>query len=137
MKNFLKFGCLSVIAIVAIVFIVGIFASDSEYSSSETKSVTTETGETKPEVEILQTSDEFEPYSESYTIHVRVKNNGDKLIKYLQLNGTWFDKEGKIVGTGMGNTTNFASGAEKTVDVMGMDIQEADRYEIQIENVMY
>lgn len=136
MKKFFKLGCLSVVAILVIVFIVGIFASDTDYTSTGSTSVTTETGETKPEVEILQTSDDFEPYSESYTIHVRVKNNGDDLISYLQLNGTWYDKAGKIVGTGIGNTTNFAAGAEKTVDVMGMDIQNADHYEVQIETVM-
>lgn len=137
MKRAFKLGCGIIAGVVALIFLIGVFSMDYDSGDSTTGTVTTETGEEKEKVEILQTTHDFEEYSESYTLHVRVKNNTDDLISYLQLNATFFDEEGKIVGTGMGNTTNFAGGAEKTVDVIGMDIQNAANYEVQIEQVMY
>jgi len=136
MKKSVKKGCGIVMAVVALIIIIGIFATDGSRNDSN-DSIITKSGEEKQKVEILQTTHDFEKYSESYTLHVRVKNNTDKLISYLQLNATFFDKDGKIVGTGIGNTVNFSGDAEKTVDVIGMDIQKAADYEVQIEQVMY
>ncbi|MDR9399578.1 MAG: FxLYD domain-containing protein, partial [Salibacter sp.] len=67
----------------------------------------------------------------------RVKNNTDDLATYVELKGTFYDENGKIVGTAMGNATNLASNAEKTIDVLGLDIDNAAKYEIQVNNVMF
>lgn len=73
----------------------------------------------------------------SYTIHCRVRNNTDKLISYVSLNATFYDKSGKIVGTGMGNDLNLAAGKEKTIDVVALSIENADHYDVEIDDVMY
>lgn len=115
-----------------------IFIAFGSYETgTSTDTVTRDDGTEVSAVEILQQTSEYESYTNSYTIHCRVKNNTSKLITYMDINATFYDKNGVIVGTGMGNTTNLAAGAEKTIDVLGLDINNADKYEVQIDNVMY
>lgn len=87
-----------------------------------------------PEVEILKHNATYEESMSSYTIHCRVKNNTEELIDYVDLKATFYDKKGNIVGTGLGNAANFAAGAEKTIDVIGLDIQNCENYEVQVNN---
>lgn len=121
--------------IVVCFFIFLAFGSGETGTSTDT--VKSEDGTEVPAVEILQHTSEYESYTNSYTIHCRVKNNTDKLVTYMSINATFYDKNGTIVGTGMGNTANLAAGAEKTIDVLGLDINNADKYEVQVDNIMY
>lgn len=111
--------------------------SKDKASGSQSGSDTEEKTEKKPDVEILKTSATYEPYMEAYTVHCRVKNNTNKLISYLDITATYYDKSGKIVGTGMGNCANLAAGAEKTIDVMGLGISSKATYEVEVDNVMF
>lgn len=128
----------SALALTGFVFIA--FGSDDDKkSNSRTNSktdYTTVTENSKPDVEILKQSAKYESTMSSYTIHCRLKNNSTDLITYLDLKATFYDKDGNIVGTGIGNAANFASGAEKTVDVIGLDIQNCETYEVEIGTVL-
>jgi hypothetical protein len=130
----------SALALAGFVFIA--FGSDDDKKSklrtnSKTDYTTvTDTENSKPDVEILKQSAKYEPTMSSYTIHCRLKNNSADLITYLDLKATFYDKNGNIVGTGIGNAANFASGAEKTVDVMGLDIQNCETYEVEIGTIL-
>ena len=129
-------------ALVVAGFIFIAFGSmDDEKTKFKTNSKTdfttsSETTNSKPDVEILKQSAKYEPTLSSYTIHCRLKNNTSNLISYLDLKATFYDKDGNIVGTGMGNAANFAAGAEKTVDVMGLDIQNCETYEVEIGTIL-
>ena len=63
---------------------------------------------------------------------VLVKNNSGILQDYVQVNATWYDKDGKLVGKGMGNTTNLADGAKRSIEVHCSDIVGGVRYELEI-----
>lgn len=131
------------IAITVLIVIV-VFASLSDHknasvNSNPSKSQTVNeviAEEAKPNVEILQQTATYQEAMDSYTIHCRVRNNTKELINYVDVKATFYDKQGTIVGTGMGNAANFAAGAEKTIDVIGIDIQNCDRYEVQVDNVI-
>lgn len=85
-------------------------------------------------IEILHhnaTADQFAQY-----VHVEVKNNSDQLIQYVELKGVWKDASGNIVGTGIGNASNLPAGQTKTIDVTGLDIQNAATYDIEISQVL-
>jgi len=111
-------------------------AEQSEAEAPIVEETSSAVDETKPEVEILKQTSTYEDVMDAYTIHCRVRNNTDELITYVDLKATFYDKQGNIVGTGLGNAVNFAAGAEKTIDVMGMDIQNCDTYEVQVDNIM-
>lgn len=118
-------------------FLFMAFGSDNDKTESGKASSSSEpstNSEKKPDVEILKHDATFEESMDSYTIHCRVRNNTDKLINYVDIKATFYDKDGNIVGTGLGNAANFAAGAEKTIDVMGLDIQNCEKYEVQINN---
>jgi len=83
----------------------------------------------KPDLQILQ-KNEIKKYGNFRTICVVVKNNTTSLMSYVELNATWYDSKGTVVGTGMGNTTNLAAGAKRTIEVTGMDIYNAVKYEL-------
>jgi hypothetical protein len=113
------------------------FGSDDDKTKKSTDSSTiSETTDSRPDVEILKQSAKYEPTMSSYTIHCRLKNNTTDLITYLDLKATFYDKNGNIVGTGIGNAANFAAGAEKTVDVIGLDIQNCETYEVEVGTVL-
>lgn len=125
-------------ALVLAGFIFIAFGSgDGKKSNSSNDSTTiVNAGNSKPDVEILKQTAKYEPTFSSFTIHCRLKNNSSELISYLDLKATFYDKDGNIVGTGTGNAANFAAGAEKTVDVMGLDIQNCETYEIEVGTVL-
>ncbi len=125
-------------ALVLAGFIFIAFASEDGKKSNSSNDSTTivNTGNSKPDVEILKQTAKYEPTFSSFTIHCRLKNNSSELISYLDLKATFYDKDGNIVGTGTGNAANFAAGAEKTVDVMGIDIQNCETYEIEVGTVL-
>ena len=133
---------IAVTVIIAAIILANLGDKKEAVSSQQIETQPTETEElpvveeSKPDVEILKQSATYEEVMNAYTIHCRVKNNTTELINYVDLKATFYDKEGNIVGTGMGNAANFAAGAEKTIDVMGLDIQNCEKYEVQVDNIM-
>ncbi len=85
----------------------------------------------KPELQILQHKAE-KGGSDYRSIFVLVKNNSGVLQEYVQVNATWYDKDGKLVGKGMGNTTNLADGAKRNIEVHCSDIIGGVKYELEI-----
>jgi len=121
-------------AVLAGTFLIMAYGSGED--KSKASSALTESQSNVPDVEIIKQSSDYEPTMNSYTIHCRVKNNTPQLVTYLDLQATFYDKQKNIVGTGMGNAANLAAGAEKTIDVMGLDIDNVDTYEVAVNNVI-
>lgn len=131
---------IAVTAIIAILFVVAINDDGAKDKANgpvteEESAPAVEEAPKKPNLEILQTTSKNDGFA-NY-VYVRVKNNTGNLCSYAGLKVTYFDKAGKIVGTGMGNTSNLAAGAERTIDCIAMNIDGADKYEVEIENVMW
>jgi len=126
--------------IILAVFVIGVLINapkkEAEPSTTETVTAGPPTPE-KPEVEILSMDESLEEVTNSRTVHVRVKNNSDKLITYLDLKSVYTSKSGNIVGTGIGNSTNIAPGATKVVDVLAMGIENANTYDVEVNNVLF
>jgi hypothetical protein len=129
-KTFQHF--ISTLAITIFLFM----AFGSEDDENKESKVETQSSSTTPDVEIIKQSATYEEVMNSYTVHCRVRNNTTELINYLDLKATFYDKEGNIVGTGLGNAANLAGGAEKTIDVIGLDIQNCNTYEVEVGNII-
>lgn len=137
---------ITITVIIALIILTNLGDEKIKANSSNTSTVSSEKEsiaemevkhtESKPDVEILKQTATYQDVMNTYTIHCRVRNNTSELISYVDLKATFYDKNGKIVGTGMGNAANFAAGAEKTIDVMGVDIQNCDNYEVQVNNIL-
>lgn len=126
----------SALALAGFIFVA--FGSGDEEKHNSTKDFTDSntTENSKPDVEILKQSAKYDTTMSAYTIHCRLRNNTNELINYIDLKATFYDKDGNIVGTGIGNAANFAAGAEKTIDIIGLDIQNCENYEVEIGNIM-
>jgi hypothetical protein len=146
MKKFLKIALLVIVGLLVIGWLFGenetgadaspVAANTTEeVESTEEAGATEEVAET-PELEILQHNSTYEEVTQMHTIHCKVKNNSSDLVSYIDLKATFYDKAGNIVGTGMGNAANLAGGATKTIDVMAIGVENEDRYEVEIDNVM-
>lgn len=85
----------------------------------------------KPDLQIIQEKAEGEGKS-FRNIFVVVRNNSSILQEYVQVNATWYDKDGKLVGKGMGNTQNLASGAKRSIEIFCPDIIGGVKYELEI-----
>lgn len=135
MKKVLKF----VLAAFAAVFLLSLFFSDGTDVAAgdavEQAAAEPEAEEAAP-LEIVKHNLTYESSIGAHTIHCRVKNNTGNLYTYLDITATFYDKDGNIVGTGMGNATNLAGGATKTVDVMAMGVENADSYDVAIDNMV-
>jgi|SRR6185437_16842433 len=93
---------------------------------------TGETSESLPDLQILQKV--YQPSYGAALVHVQVRNNTSSLMSYVQVNITFYDKNNNIVGTGMGNTSNLAGGATRTIDAIGMNIENCDHYDVDLQN---
>ena len=102
--------------------------------SQPTNEIATSETTDNPAIEILQHKKSVDAYIGVTTIYVVVRNNSNDLVPYLQINASFYDKNGGIVGTGMGNTTNLAAHAKRTIEVMATDIHGATSYSLDIEN---
>ncbi|MRG45898.1 hypothetical protein GFS24_12280 [Chitinophaga sp. SYP-B3965] len=143
-----KFGIGKIILIVIATIIVlsvianigkGDKASSSSSSESAPAANSAASSDSKPTIQILQHNEKIENMASETmrTIHVTVQNNGSSLEDYVEVKATWYDKDGKVVGTGMGNTTNLASGAKRTIDVLGLSIEKAVKYDIEALNMPF
>lgn len=92
---------------------------------------------TTEDIEVLKTSANYEPSMGMYTIHVTLKNNSSKLVTAGSIKAVIYDKENNVVGTASGSALNIPSGKSKVVDCIGMNIEGANRYEIEKEFFMY
>lgn len=70
-------------------------------------------------------------------VYARVRNNSKYLARYVEANVTFYDANGTIVGTAMGNCLNVASGAENTITAIGDQVENAERYEVVIADATF
>jgi cytoskeletal protein RodZ len=144
MKKVIKF-ILMFFGVLAIIGIIAAALSNSKTTKSagstvvQTKAASTQPQQDqkqdeRPELEIIKQSASSEVLNDEtiVTVHVQVQNNTNQLKDYVQVSATFYDKAGKIVGTAMGNTMNLAAGAKRTIDVVGMDIEKSDHYEVEV-----
>ncbi|NDC40816.1 MAG: hypothetical protein EBZ77_04570 [Chitinophagia bacterium] len=68
-------------------------------------------------------------------VDVRIRN-GNEPVSYADFVATFYDEQGNMLGTGIGNTTNLAAGAEKTVVCIASQINQFAKYDVQVNNVM-
>ncbi|MFD2787958.1 FxLYD domain-containing protein [Hymenobacter rubripertinctus] len=103
-------------------------------TTSSSEAATSAATEDKQDLEILKTSETNNEFGR--TVHVKVRNNTDRLIQYVDLKSVYYNKNKDIVGTGIGNAMNLAAGATKTIDIMAMGIDGATSYEVEVGNVL-
>lgn len=103
---------------------------------SGSKQVATEAEASKPAIEVVShnlKTDEF-----STTVFAVVKNNSDKTASYLDISSYFYDAEGVVLGSGMGNATEIAPGATKTIEIMCVDdVSKATQYKVELGNVTW
>ena len=87
----------------------------------------------KADIEILQDKASTDALG-IMTVYVVVRNNSDELKHYVQVDASFFDKDGGIVGTGIGNTSNLAAHSERTINVLAMDIHNAATYKLDVKD---
>jgi hypothetical protein len=147
MKKSIKYILMGLGAVM-LIGIIGAAMSDSKVSKttsasgstvqteqkSEPATATKEPEPASQEIEILQKTSQTEDAGGEtmITVHVQVRNNTSELKDYVEVKATFYDKDGKIVGTAMGNTTNLAAGAKRTIDVVGMNIEHSAKYELEV-----
>lgn len=88
------------------------------------------------DVEIVKTSSKYNETLEGYKIFCQVKNNSASLIKFVTVKATFYNDDGKIVGTGVGNATNISSNEESTITILASNVTNASEYDVKVSNVM-
>jgi hypothetical protein len=141
MKKAIKYILMGVGALVIVGMIGAALSSPSKKSgadiqTSPTKNEVKTNEPQKEDLEILQQTAKTETLEGSniITIHAQVQNNTDELKDYVEVKATFYDKNGKLVGTGMGNTTNLAAHAKRVIDIQGMDIDNGAKYELEVKD---
>jgi hypothetical protein len=87
-------------------------------------------------VEIVKTSSKYNETLDGYKLFCQVKNNSASLLKYVTVKATFYNSDGKIVGTGVGNATNISSNAESTITIFASNVTNATKYDVKVSNVM-
>lgn len=119
------------IVIVGII-VLGLLLPDSDKKTDSN----TEVAETsKEDIEVVKHNETIDDIMR--TVHVEVKNNTDELLTTGQIKIVYTDKDGAIVGTGLGTILNLAAGKTKVVDCIAMGVDGATEYEVQVEPMLY
>lgn len=63
-----------------------------------------------------------------------VKNTTDREVPVIVVEATFYDKDDKIIGTGLGTSTSIKPGRESTVNCLSVDVTEADHYTLDIKS---
>jgi hypothetical protein len=89
---------------------------------------------TTPDIVILQKKAKWNSdIRGAITVYCVCHNNSDNLAGYVEIDASFFDKDGGILGTGMGNTTNFPAHTDRTIEVTAMDINSnLDHYTVDL-----
>lgn len=88
------------------------------------------------DVEIVQTSSKYNQTIDGYKVFCRVKNNSTSLVKFVTVKATFYNSDGKIVGTGVGTTSNLSSNTESTITIFATNVTNASKYDVKVSNVM-
>ena len=83
-------------------------------------------------VTIIQHSIKQQQITGAYYVYCQVKNSTEDLLSYVEINVTFFDKDKKIVGKAMGNTNNLAANAERTLEAIGIGVENVATYEVEV-----
>lgn len=115
--------------------LLGLLLPDSD-KKSNSNAESTEVAETsKEDIEVVKHNETIDDIMR--TVHVEVKNNTDELLTTGQIKIVYTDKDGAIVGTGLGTILNLAAGKTKVVDCIAMGVDGATEYEVQVEPMLY
>lgn len=123
-------GAITVIYMIVVVLILGAIFSvlDSDSIQTIDQKITAQSVTL-----ISHNLKSVDQVANSYYIFCRVKNSTSTMIDYVQVNATFFDKNKQVIGKAMGNTTNLGAGYERTIEIVAMDIDSPDSYELDIE----
>ena len=124
------------IAIVVVgLFIIGLLLPDSDKKQVKETETTEITETSKDDIEVLKFSETSA--DRTSTVHVEVKNNTNDLLTAGQIKVIYEDKDGNIVGTGLGTILNLAAGKTKVVDCLAMDVEGAATYSVEVTPLTY
>lgn len=74
----------------------------------------------------------------STTVIAVIHNNANKVATYVDLSSYFYDADGKVIATGMGNATNIEPGQSKNVEILCADkVTGATQYKVELGNVMW
>ena len=124
------------IAIVVVgLFIIGLLLPDSDKKQVKETETTEITETSKDDIEVLKFSETSA--DRTSTVHVEVKNNTNDLLTAGQIKVIYEDKDGNIVGTGLGTILNLAAGKTKVVDCLAVDVEGAATYSVEVTPLTY
>lgn len=69
----------------------------------------------------------------SIYVYVEVTNNSDGLYSYVGLEGTCYSASGSVVGTGLGNTANVASGETAVITMIFLKVPGCDNVKVRFD----
>lgn len=133
-----KPGCLKVIGgIFIVLIIIGIIASlsqsppSSDTTSTTRQSKTTSSPKKLPKVSIENLSFKYDQFA--VYVYGEATNNTNSLLSYADFTATFYDADGKILGTGIGNLANLPAHESKTVEIIAVDIQPSRIKEYKVD----
>lgn len=115
--------------------LLGLLLPDSDKKSNSNVESTEVAETSKEDIEVVKHNETIDDIMR--TVHVEVKNNTDELLTTGQIKIVYTDKDGAIVGTGLGTILNLAAGKTKVVDCIAMGVDGATEYEVQVEPMLY
>jgi hypothetical protein len=131
MKKFFKI--LGIIA--AVIIVISIIGGLMDKGDSKTGSTAgnteakEEAAPAKPKIEILSFSQKMDEFASH--VYAEVKNNSTKKAAYIDFKVYYYDENGGIVGSGIGNMTTRAR-TNKNSECLSMDnLDNAKKYKVK------
>jgi uncharacterized membrane protein YvbJ len=140
-------GCLKVIGVILGVLVaIAIIASlsdtpstvDTSSQSEQAMSTGMQSSQKRlPKVSVDNLSCKYDQFA--VYVYGEVSNNTSSLLTYADFTATFYDSNGKILGTGIGNLANLPAHESKTVQIMALDIEPSriSNYKVDVGNTFF
>lgn len=99
---------------IALLLLVVVIVVPNVYAKAQTKAM--------QNLQTIITGNSTDYHIRSFTINGEVENNSTKLVNYAQVLGTFYDTEGKIIGSDFTFTTDIFPGSKTPFHVTLMNI---------------
>lgn len=90
-----------------------------------------------PKVSVDNLSCKYDQFA--VCVYGEVSNNTSSLLTYADFTATFYDSDGKILGTGIGNLANLPAHESKTVQIMAFGIEPSriNNYKVDVGNTLF
>lgn len=89
------------------------------------------------DIQIVTHNGKRSEYTDAIHVYCTVKNTTDRLASYVGVEIVCYDKNGIVIGTGIGNTANLPAYDTRVIEAIAVDVPRVNTYEVIVSTAIF